>query len=394
MAALRREFDGRLTMTVGLVAGVIGAIGIVLGFVFEPERAFAAYLAAWVAVATIGIGGLIILLIGYAANARWPAAIRRMGEAIAGGLISVAVLVLPLILAPGRVWPWVHPTPEHAHAVEVKSTYLSVPFFVLRTLVYLAIFVTAAELLRRWSRRRDDAPEPQVPHGTDALNRERAFSSAMLPVIGLAVTFAAFDWLMSLQPEWWSSAFGLYLLTTTLVAGLAMTIVLSWRGVARGALPLAPSHFHAMGRLLHAFVILWTYIAYFQAMLIQIANRPSEAKFFADRSLDGWRFVTTLLFVLMFALPFPLLFPRRLKRRAGYLGGISIMLLFAHYLDMWWLVIPRVSSAPIPSWTDLAAICAIGGFTVAVCAWRMRGVPLLPIGDPYLADGLEYETTT
>src|SRR4051812_6771277 len=106
-----------MTMTIGIVAGAVGAVGVILGFVFEPERAFAAYLAAWVAVATTGIGGLAILLIGYAANARWPAVVRRMGEAIAAGLVPIAILVLPLLLFPDRVWPWVHPTPAHAHAV-------------------------------------------------------------------------------------------------------------------------------------------------------------------------------------------------------------------------------------------------------------------------------------
>ena len=390
MAALRRDFDGRPAIAIGIAAGLIGSIGVVLGFALDTQRAFAAYLAAWCTVATIGIGGLVVLMIGYAANAHWPAAIRRLGEAIASGLLPIAVLAIPLFAAPGEVWPWVHPSVADAHAVAVKRGYLNVPFFVIRAVVILGVFVIVAELLRRWSRRRDDQPVAPAP---DVLGRERMLSSAMLPVAGLALTIAAFDWLMSLEPGWWSSAFGLYLITSTLVAGLAMTIVLAWRGVATRTMPLTPAHFHAMGRLLHAFVILWMYIAYFQAMLIQIANRPDEATFYADRSIDGWRIVTTLLFVLMFALPFPLLFPRRLKRRAGYLAAIAIMLLFAHYLDMWWLVIPRIDT-PIPSWTDLSAILAIGGLTVATCAWRARGVPLLPVGDPFLAEGLAYETTT
>jgi len=224
------------------------------------------------------------------------------------------------------------------------------------------------------------------------LDRERALASAMLPVVGLAMTFGAFDWLMSLQPTWWSSAFGFYLLTGALVGGLAMIVVLAWRGVAHGAMPLQPSHFHAMGRLLHAFVILWTYIAYFQAMLIQIANIPSEAEFYVLRIGPGWRVVTALVFILKFALPFPLLVPRRLKLRAGYVGGLGVLLLVATYLDTWWLVVPHVSATPVPAWSDLAAICCVGGLTVATCAWRMRGVPLLPIGDPYLEAGLQYES--
>jgi hypothetical protein len=378
MAALRRDADLRPVVAIAGLCGVVGAIGVIIGFVVEPERAFAAYLAAWCMAIVIAVGGLAMLLIGYAANARWPAAVRRMSEVVALGCLPAALLAIPLLVWPEHVWPWVH-----MH----KNAYLTLPFFIPRSVVYLAIFAIPAELLWRWSRRRDEVPGV-------VLDRERALSSAMLPVVGLALTFGSFDWLMSLEPDWWSSAFGLYIICAALLAGLAMIVVVSWRGVATRSVPLTGGHFHAMGRLLHAYVILWTYIAYFQAMLIQIANRPDEATFYVARSADGWRVVTVLLLVLTFALPFPLLFPRRLKRRPAYTGGVAIMLLVATYVDMWWLVIPRVCPSPIPSWTDLASLLAIGGLITCVCAWRMRGAPLLPVGDPYLADGLAYETTT
>lgn len=371
-----------------LVAGALGAIAVGLGIAVDPERTFAAYLAAWCTGMTIAIGGLAVLVLGYATSARWPAVIRRVCEVVAMAVTPLAVLSIPLFIGAAWVWPWVDA--RHDPAVEVKAAYLSVPFFVARSVVYCAIFIVVAELLVRWARRRDARSEPSG----DVLARERTLSSAALPAIGIATTFAAFDWLMSLQPSWWSSAFGLYVLTRALTGGLALIVVLAWLGATRLELPARPAHFHAMGRLLHAFVILWAYIAYFQAMLIQIANKPSEAQFYIDRSSDGWRFVTALILVLGFALPFPLLVPRRLKRRAGYVGAIGVMLLVAHYLDMWWLVVPRIRATPLPSWTDAAAILAIGGITCAVCAWRMRGVPLVPLGDPYLAEGLQYETTT
>jgi hypothetical protein len=375
VAALRRELDGRATLVVAGVIGVLGAIAIAVGIALDPERAFASYLAAWCTVTTIAIGALAFLAIGYATNARWPAVVRRLAEAIAGGLLPVALLGIPLLV--GADWVWPHS--EHS--------YFARPFFIARTVVYFAGFVVIAELLRRWSLRRDTRP-------TLTLDRERALSSVALPIIGLGVTFAAFDWLMSLQPGWWSSGFGIYILTGTLASGLATIILLAWRGVANGMLPLTHSHFHALARLQHAFVILWAYIAYFQAMLIQIANKPNEAQFYVDRSSDGWRFVTALLVITAFALPFPLLFPRRLKRRPAYLGSIAVLILASHYLDMWWLVIPHASATPMPAWTDFAALAAIAGLVTAACTWRMRGAPLLPVGDPHLAEGLVYETNT
>lgn len=387
MAALKQTLDGRPTIAIAAALGVLGAVGVALGILLEPARALAAYLAAWCAVATTAVGALGFLAIGYAMSARWPAVVRRLCEIAAAGLLPIAVLGIPLVVASDHIWPWVDPPPQLVRAVAVKQAWLSVPWFVARTVLYLAVFVGAAELLRRWSLQRDG-------EAGRTLHRERRFASAMLPVLGLALTFAAFDWLMSLQPDWWSSAFGLYVLVGALLAGVAIITLLAWRGVAAGALPLTGGHFHALGRVLHAFVILWAYIAYFQAMLIQIVNKPSEAQFYVDRASDGWRVVTAVLVVLAFALPFTLLVPRQLKRRAGYVGAIAAMLLVAHYLDVWWLVIPHLRGTALPSWTDAAAICAIGGLTTAVCAWRARGLPLLAVGDPYLSDGLAYESTT
>jgi len=392
MAALKRTLDGRPTIVVAATIAVLGAIGTAIGLAIEPRRGFAAYLAAWCTVAFVAIGGYVVLLIGYAANARWPAAVRRLGEAAAASLPVLALLFVPMLVAMSRVWPWVSPSPEHAHAVAVKAAYLSPAFFTLRALGYFALLIVPAELLRRWSRRRDAAPEPQAPPGVDRLDRERGLAAAILPVTGLVLTFAAFDWLMSLQPDWWSSAFGFYVITGAMQAGLAATAVLAWLGVATGAMPLAPPHFRAIGRLLHAFTILWAYIAYFQAMLIQIANLPREVTFYIARLGDGWQIITIALAIARFVVPFVLLFSRRLKQRAGYIAGIAFVILFGQYLDMWWLVVPRVARAPVPSWTDLCALAAIGGAAVAVAAWRTRGASLLPIGDPYLDAAMAYES--
>ena len=356
-----------------LIVGLAGAVAVAIGIAVDPERTLAAYLVAWTTCVTIAAGALAVMLIGYAANARWPAAIRRISETITLGLLPLAVLAIPLLVFAADVWPWVEPSPETA----AKRAYLSLAPFGVRTTIYLAILVISAEVFRAWSRRRDRVPSA-------ALDRERRVGSALLPVLGLTLTFAAFDWLMSLQPAWFSSIFGLYVITGALSAGLAMTIVL-----ARGRVPIRPDHFHAMGRLLHAFVILWVYIAFFQAFLIVIANRPDEVTFYIARSTDGWRWITAAVVILQFALPFPLLVPRRLKFRPRFVAGIGVMLLVAHYLDMWWLVLP-VHGAPIPSWTDAAALCAVAGLTTAACAWRARGVPLLPSGDPHLAEGLAY----
>lgn len=360
-----------------LAVGIAGAIAIAIGIAVEPQRALAAYLVAWSACVTLAAGAFAFMLIGYAANSRWPAALRRVTETVSLGLAPLAVLAIPLLVLAADVWPWVEPTPELRAELVPKRAYLALPAFAVRTAIYLGVLVVAAEVFRKWSRDRD-----RVASAT--LDRERAVASVLLPVVGLVLTFGAFDWLMSLQPTWFSSAFGLYVTTGALCAGLSIVIV-----IARRTLPLRPDHFHALGRLLHAFVILWMYIAFFQAFLIVIADRPDEVTFYIARGRDGWRYVTAAVVILQFALPFPLLVPRRLKFRPGFVAGIAILLIVGHYVDIWWLVLP-VHGAPIPSWTDLAALCAVGGLTTAACAWRAGGVSPLPAGDPHLAEGLAY----
>ncbi|HEY4240389.1 MAG TPA: hypothetical protein VGM88_11260 [Kofleriaceae bacterium] len=358
-----------------LVVGALGAAGVALGLVRDPDRTLAGYLAAWCATVTLSLGGLAVLAIGYATNATWPAVVRRLCETIAAALLPLAVLGVPLLVGAARVWPWA----ADSRGLPNRA-YLSLPVFAIRYAIYFAIWIALAELLGRRSRRRDAHPAAE-------LDLERGLSSAALPILGITGTLAAIDWLMSLQPTWWSAGFGLYILVGGLGAAVALVILLAWRS----PVPARPPHFHALARLLHAFVILWAYLAYFQAMLIQLANKPREVGFFVDRWDGGAWIATVLVAVLGFALPFLLLFPRALKRRAGYAGGVAVLVLVAHYVEAWWLVLPRGGQVPVPSWLDLAAIAAVVGLAAAACALRMRGVSLVATGDPYLASGLAYE---
>jgi hypothetical protein len=382
VAAVMR-FSGRTTMRIGALAGVIGVIGMVLGAIVEPARAMAAYLAAWAAVATLAVGAFAFLLIALAMNAGWPLAVRRLAEAVASALIPIAILFVPLVVYARDVWPWVDPSPALRAEIVHRASYLNVPAFAVRSAIYFAIWIAFSEVLRRRSLRRDGEP----------VGSDRPIGSAAIPAAGLALTFAGFDWLMSLDPTWLSSVFGLYVTTGALGSGLAVVIILAWRAIATHAMPLRGTHFHALGRVLLAFVVLWGYIAYFQAFLIQIADKPDEIEFYIARTHGGWRFVTLLLVALHLAIPLPLLCARRLKHRPGYTAGIAIVVLVAHYVDLWWLVIPPIDDA-IPSFTDVAAILCVGGITLLACAWRMRGVALLPVGEPRLAEALDYASPT
>jgi hypothetical protein len=403
VAAVTPRADGRQLVRRAIPIAAGGGLAMLIGFVVEPRRAFAAYLVAWSFAATIAMGALAFLLLGYATNARWVAVVRRLTETVASALWPVAILFVPLAIGAPYAWPWVHPSPALAAELAPRAAWLSWPFFVVRSAIYLAVFLVAFEVLRAASRARDGVAPRELPparppeYGPDpprALDRERGFASAMIVPCGLALTFAGFDWLMSLEPLWWSSAFGLYVTNGALVGGMATIVVLAARGQAAGWVPLTRNHFHAMGRLLLAFVMVWGYVAFFQAMLIQIADLPDEVPFYLARTGGGWASWTWLLVAIHLAVPLVLLVPRALKKQPRALAAIAALLLAAHYLDLWWLVIPPTGAGPAPSWTDLAAVATVGGATVIGVALRARGVKHVADGDPYLRDALEYRSTT
>jgi hypothetical protein len=260
--------------------------------------------------------------------------------------------------------------------------------FIVRSFVYLAVFIAASEVLRRWSRRRDG----EVPAGDpeDALRRERVFAAAMLPPVALALTFASIDWVMSLEPAWVSSMFPVYFFAGGFSASIAVLTIVA--AVQRPTLGLTGHHFHALGRLLFAFVVFWAYTSYFQGFLIQIANRPTEVAFYVTRISGVWGPVLWAIIAMRFVLPFFLLLPRRLKHRERYVSAVAALVLAGHVLDLLWVVIPSASVSP--AWADLASLVGIAGACIAFAAWRVHGVSLVASGDPFLVPGLRYESPT
>jgi hypothetical protein len=386
------------------VAAVLGFAGLGVGLAVDPARAWLSYLMAFAFVFTVSVGALILLMIGYAANARWMAVVRRATEILALPIPALAVLFVPLLFGLDHLYPWSAPAaelPAHAaHVLRGRAPYATTPFFIARAAVYFAILVTAASLLRRWSVRRDAAgahpPHADADAGAEAaLSRERAFASAMLPPVGLALTFAAFDWIMALEPVWYSSMFGIYVFAGGFLAAIAGVTVIAerlWRRrEANGA--VTRHHFHALGRLLLAFTVFWAYAAFFQALLIRIADKPEEVTFYLERIGGAWTALVYVLALGHFALPFLILLPRALKFRPRAMAAVAWWLVLMHLADVYWLVIPSHVRGAMPlHWLDLAALAAVVGAAAWVAAWRQRRVPLVAEGDPYLTRGAAYRS--
>lgn len=372
-------------------AGLVGTVGVAIGIYFEPRSGFAAYLVAYAFVISVVLGMLFFWMAVNVMNAVWPVALRRLGEAVLSTMPLLAVLFVPLFFGLNSLYPWTHPerlTSEEARALLLhKRPYLNVPFFTGRAIFYLALWWVTCVLLRRWSGIGKATFPPAYR------SRSRTLSAVLLPLVGLTSTFAAFDWLMALSPNWLSTMFGVYFAAGGFLASIALLVVLLDRAQRHGALTaVGVPHYLALGRLLFAFLIFWGYIGFFQYMLIWIANRPTEVSWYLERQRSPYVWVSLLLIVGHFVIPFLLLLSYRVKQSRSALVRLAIWLLVMHYVDVHWLVAPTVGSAPLFSLVDLAALLCVGGFSLAFALHRQRGLSVVPSADPDYELALAYET--
>jgi hypothetical protein len=387
MASLNAPKREQFSMIVAAALAVLGLAGLLIGQRIAPERTMFAYLTSFVFAVSIAVGALFYLLISYAIDSAWMSVTRRIAETISLGILPLAVLFVPIAVKLRWLYPWASAHAGAMSSTPHKAAYLNAPGFVVRGCAYFFVWVLCAWLLSKWSRAREQTATMRP------LTRERTFSCAMLPAVSLATTFCAFDWLMSLDPEWSSAMLGVYYFSGGFLSAMALLAILL-RGLWRSDARVTPNHFHALGRMLLAFTIFWAYTAYFQVFLVVIAEKPSELAFYATRGHGSWRYLGLTLVVGHAALPISLLLPKAPKFRPAYVTGVSIWLLLMHFVDMYWVVMPfHDPDGAKPHWLDLSALCAICGAVTTFCLWRQRGVPALAHSDPRLEEGLRYASS-
>jgi hypothetical protein len=380
----------RSILRAGTGIGLAGFALLAAGAVIDLRQTLFSYLVAWAFGVTIAAGALAYAMVGYITHAKWLIAIRRLIEAVTVTLPLFALLFLPIAIGARQVYSWAAPaaswTPHVAEQIHKKQAYLNLPFWWTRAGFFLLLWSLVAWLLRRWS----------LSAGTESSRQRRALSGAMAPVLALTFTFAAFDWLMSLDPTWTSNAFGFYMSAAGFVAASALIAILACAARRAQAIPeqVSRGHFLALGNILLAMTIFWAYIAFVQLMLIWVANLPAEVGWYAIRGRGSWALVATCLGLVHFAIPFLALLMRGLKRDPRTLAAIAALVLVAHLIDVHWIVMPALHPAGFrPHWLDLAALAGVLGPCVAFSAWRFAAAPSVPLDDPDLAESLRYETT-
>jgi len=376
-----------------LAAGVAGLLLTAIGFAVDRDQAAFSYLAAFAFWIGIALGMLLFIMIHHAMNSSWFVVLRRPAEAIAATLPLFLLLFLPLLAGAGALYPWLAPgdaiPAALAAEIDRKRAYLNLPFFLGRGAAYFLIWIATSHLLRRWSIRQ------AAGDGVALARRQRVLSALMLPPVSFALTFAAFDWLMSLSPEWYSTVFGVYYFAGAALAALSLLAALAFLLQRAGGLAgaITVSHYHALGKLMLTFLIFWAYIAFVQLLLIWIADLPQEVQWYVVRTRGGWAVLAGVLVIGHFLLPLFALLMRPLTRRPAALAAIAGWLLLMHYVDVYWLVLPALHGEGVrPHWLDLAAWAGVGGIVFAYALRLLATAPLLPAGDPRLERSLSFIT--
>ena len=372
---------------IALIAAGVGLIGCAVGAAVDRTRLLQSWLVAWVYCFGIPAGCLALLMLHHVTKGAWGVVIRRLLEAAALSLPLLALLGLPVLLGLRTLFPWADPEwIAHDAVVAGKTAYLNRPFFVGRYFLYFVIWTALAATLVHWSRRQDQSAKPAL-----AL-RMQALSGGGILVYVLTASFASFDWLMSLDPHWFSSIYGIWFVGAHNLAALAFVVPVATT-LARSEpmrSVLLPSHLHDYGKLLLAFTMLWAYFSLSQFLIIWSGNLPEDIPWYLTRTQGPWRAVGMLLVFAHFALPFLLLLSTDLKRDRRRLSAVAVLILIMRWVDIYWQAAPAMGVSSL-HWLDLAAVLAVGGIWLAAYLSLLGRAPLLPVNEPFLAEALRHE---
>jgi hypothetical protein len=376
-----RHYQRRL-LTIGIAGGLISLVGLWT----NPAQFFQSYLVAYMFVLGVTLGCLALGMVHQLSGGAWGVVIRRPIGAASRVLPVLTLLFLPLVFGMSHLYEWTHADVVAGdEALRHKQLYLNVPFFLVRAAIYFLVWNALSFFLNAWSLEQDRTGDPAIAR------RMQLLSAGGLLGYGLTVTFASFDWLMSLEPHWFSTIYGVLIIGGQGLAALAFLIVVSaWlsrRPPLQGI--IVPSHFHDLGNLMLAFVMLWAYFAFSQYLIIWSGNLPEEIAWYLHRLQTGWRAVGVLLVVLHFIAPFGLLLSRAIKRQANLLVKVAYLILVLRVVDLFWLVAPEFHRDGVAvSWLDLMLPLSLSAFWLGCFVWQLRGRAILPVHDPQFDEAL------
>jgi hypothetical protein len=368
---------------ISLGIGLIGIAACAIAWMLAPRDFFVAYLFAEVFFVGLSLGSLGLLMIHHLTGGYWGYGIRRFLEAAVEILPLLALLFVPIFFGLSKIYPWRHPEIVDAHDLLAKKLgYLNTPGFVIRALVVFGIWIVLSRLLLKWSAEQD------ATLSVEPTRKMRKLSGPGLVIYPVTMTFASVDWIMSMEPDWYSTMFPILVCIGQILGALALAILLLAAAADSSELGTLSSeeNFQKLGNLLLAFTMMWAYLAFAQLLIIWSGNLPPEISWYLHRSAGGWRWIAVGIALFQFFVPFFLLLMRPIKKKRHLLAAVAGCVLLSNALTSWWTIAPSIHTAHFYfDWIAIAALIGIGGICSVGFFWNLEKRRLVPLNDPRFA---------
>ena len=374
-----------------LIIGIAGLAASAIGALMNVDQFVHSWLVGFLFCLGLSLGSLGLLMLQHLSGGQWGLVGRRVFEAGSRTLPFVVLLFIPVALRLPTLFEWARPDAAENAIIQAKAGYLNPTFFIVRAVIYFAFWLILVTLLNRWSAEQDRG---QGTTPADSV-KFRTVSAPGLLFLIITVTFASVDWVMSLDPEWFSTIFGLLTVVGWGLTTFALTIIvlskLEQSGVATDI--LKPRHFHDLGKLMLAFVMLWAYMSFSQFLIIWSGNLPEEIPWYVRRTTGSWGYVAVALVIGHFAFPFILLLSQDLKKRSKMLARVAMFIIFMRLVDVIWLVEPEFRGGTVfpIHWMDITLPLGLFGVWLFVFTRNLRSRALLPRNDPYFKEAFAHE---
>lgn len=369
-----------------LIVGGICLLITAIGAYQQPAQFAHSWLFSYLYFFTLVLGCLFWTMVHHATNAGWSTLIRRQMENVAGLFPVLLGLFIPLLLCGPTLYGWMQPdAATHDHALHEKALYLNLPFYYLRVIFYFAVFIGLALYYRHHSVQQDS--DGCAVHSI----RLRAPSYVLAMVLGMAVIFSAFDWVMSLDYHWYSTMFSVTIFAGSGLSGMALIILIVLalqRGGYLGA--VGAEHYQLMGKVLFSFTLFWAWVSIAQYLLIWYANIPEETIFFVKRNEGSWLIISLLIITFKFAIPFLGLLFQAAKRNPAWLGKMAGAVLLGQAIDLYWHVLPQIHPTGwAPHWLDIVIWVGMGLILTSFFLRKLSSAAVYPVRDPRLRESVE-----
>jgi hypothetical protein len=402
MSAAHRQFDltpPPVLKTIAqrsLIVGVVFSIAAVALAFKNVDEFFRAYLLGFMCWLGVALGSMAIIMIRHLTGGGWGVVIRRLQGAAMRTLPALTILFIPILVAvfQGRIYPWAMPLDqvadprirEHLQIHKfIKEAYLNPSGFLIRAVIYFAIWNLLSFLLSMWSKQGDN------PNAGDNTQKFKAVAGPGLILYAFTISFATIDWVMSLDPSWISTIFGLIILIGEVLSAMCFAVVVerilyNYKPMSE---MLTPDFVHDHGKWMLTFTMVWAYFSFSQWLIIWAGNLPTEITFFFTRLHGGWQSIALFLALFGFVVPFATLLSRPLKRDIRRLVWVAIWIMLVRYVDLFWIIEPNFSKNFSITIADIVVPIAIGGLWLFVFFRNLGSLPLLPVYDPTAVEVLE-----